>query len=170
MVLDRRQSVTFGAPLGHSVSAISSCQRQSQVVRLFWWLRIASIRPATSCLRQSLRCPSSPIVAIEVVARQFCHVIVLTVALAGGCVPNFIGAAVTCASINKAAPDAPQGQVLEPSTGRRNVSHSLYATGIWDNEAAPRARCRVLVCIGQTCPCGIGGGAIKLSHRWVPTA
>lgn len=35
MVLDRRQPVTFGAPLGLSVSAISSCQRHSQVVRLF---------------------------------------------------------------------------------------------------------------------------------------
>ena len=41
-----------------------------------------------SCLRQSLRCPGSPIVTIEIVARQFCHVIVLTVALAGGCLPN----------------------------------------------------------------------------------
>jgi len=35
--------------------------------------------------------------------------------------------------INKAAPDAPQGPVLEPST----VFAPLYATDTWDNEAAP---------------------------------
>ena len=34
-----------------------------------------------SCLRQSLRCPGSPIVTIEIVARQFCHFIVLPVSL-----------------------------------------------------------------------------------------
>jgi hypothetical protein len=35
------------------------------------------------CLCQSPRCPGSPIVTIEIVARQFCHVIVLTVTQAG---------------------------------------------------------------------------------------
>jgi hypothetical protein len=40
------------------------------------------------CLCKSLRCPGSPIVIIEIVARQFCHVIVLTVAVAGRCAPS----------------------------------------------------------------------------------
>jgi hypothetical protein len=40
-----------------------------------------------SCPGQSLSRPGGPIVTIEIVAWQFCHVIVLTVALAGGCVP-----------------------------------------------------------------------------------
>jgi hypothetical protein len=41
------------------------------------------------CLCQSLRCPGSPIVIIEIVARQFCHAIVLTVAVAGRCAPSW---------------------------------------------------------------------------------
>jgi hypothetical protein len=39
-------------------------------------------------LCQSLGCPGSPIVTIEIVARQFCHVIVFTVALSGRYAPS----------------------------------------------------------------------------------
>ena len=39
-------------------------------------------------LCQSLGCPGSPIVTIEIVAHQFCHVIVLTVAPSGRCAPG----------------------------------------------------------------------------------
>lgn len=40
------------------------------------------------CPCQSLRCPGSPIVTTEIVARQPCHVMILTAAFASGCVPN----------------------------------------------------------------------------------
>lgn len=92
-----------------SVSAISSRQRQSQVVRLFWWLRIASIRPATLSLAPD------------------------------GCVPAFIGAAVTCASLR---PHLMHRRVkcFEPNTGRRNVSH--LCTRLAFGTTRPRHRAR----------------------------
>ena len=53
-------------------------------------------------LCQSFRCPGSPIVTIDIVARQFCHVIVPTVARRSLCsrpiTSDFIGSAFTCAS------------------------------------------------------------------------
>jgi hypothetical protein len=66
-----------------------------------------------SCLRQSLRCLGSPIVTIEIVARQFCHVILLTVALESQHGPPQCFAPLYAADTwdNKAAPP---GEMIGP--------------------------------------------------------
>jgi hypothetical protein len=61
-------------------------------------------------LCQSFRCPGSPIVTIDILARQFCHVIVLT---SSG--RRYLRL------VDKAALSAPQGPVLEPRTCGSNI-------------------------------------------------
>lgn len=69
-------------------------------------------------LCQNLGCAGSPIVTIEIVAHQFCHVILLTVAPQVAVLPaDGIGlhqVGVYLRLVDKTALGAPQGPVLEP--------------------------------------------------------
>src|SRR5450432_1230034 len=55
-----------------------------------FWLRPRLLQSGRQLfgLCPSLGCPGSPTVTIEIVARQFCHVIALTVVLSGRCAPS----------------------------------------------------------------------------------
>ena len=116
--------------------------------------------PQLLCLCQSLRCPGSPVVTIEIVARQFCHVIVLTAALAGRCAASRQHR--TSSGRRLSAPHeqgrnwCTAGSSARIRHGLRQCDEPLCATGIWDSEAAPAARGNTVCACesGIRAPCG----------------
>ena len=74
-------------------------------------------------------------------------------------------------SMNKPAPDAPEGPVLRTQHGPPQCFAPLYATDTWDNEAAPPREVigSLFVNRANFAPCGIRWGHYRtLSHRWMP--
>jgi hypothetical protein len=123
------------------------------------------------CLCQSVRCPGSPIVIIDIVTRQFCHVTVLAGMLADRCAPSRQHRTSSGRRISAPRESGRNWCTARSSArtrrGLRQCAEPPCATGIWDNEAAPpREVIRSgLVYLSKQAPCGI-----KREHSRMPTA
>ena len=126
-------------------------------------------------LCQSLGCPGSPIVTIEIVAHQFCHVIAPAVAFPGRCAPSrwhrtSSGSAFTCASWISQHLVHRRVQCSNPERAEAICWISM-CDWHWGQRGRPATRG------GKLGVCGSGNGCLPLNrreryrtlcHRWMP--